>query len=86
MIGRVAIPSAREHHLPHRGTRVEIWFVPSRRTGGNAEQFRIAELTGMRFTSLSGRGFHVAHRLAVSLILEFFWRLAPIPRSYPTPR
>lgn len=90
MIGReVAIPYLHETVIFLTGYRgVEIWFVPfpGQNFGGNAEQFRIVELTGMRFTSLlKAEVFMLPIVFAVSLMYwSFLWRLAPIPsESYP---
>ncbi|MBI2503530.1 MAG: hypothetical protein HYW07_09915 [Candidatus Latescibacteria bacterium] len=90
MIGReVAIPYLHETIIFLTGYRgVEIWFVPfpGQNFGGNAEQFRIVELTGMRFTSLlKAELFMLPIVFAVSLMYwSFLWRLAPIPsESYP---
>ena len=67
---------------------VDIWFVPfpGQNFGGNAEGFRIVELTGMRFTSLlKAELFMLPIVFGVSLMYwSFLWRLAPIPSdSYP---
>ena len=67
---------------------VEIWFVPfpGQDFGGNAEQFRIVELTGMKFTSLfKAEVVMVPVVLAASLMYwSFLWKLAPIPsEAYP---
>ena len=67
---------------------VEIWFVPfpARNFGGHAEQFRIVELTGMKFTSLlKAELFMLPIVFGVSLMYwTFLWRLDPIPsESYP---
>ncbi len=90
MIGReVSIPYLHETIIFLTGYRgVEIWFVPfpGQNFGGNAEQFRIVELTGMRFTSLlKAELFMLPIVFAVSLMYwSFLWRLAPIPsESYP---
>ncbi len=90
MIGRdVAIPYVHETIIYLTGFRgVEIWFVPfpGQNFGGNAEQFRIVELTGMRFTSLlKAELFMLPIVFAVSLMYwTFLWRLAPIPsETYP---
>lgn len=90
MIGReVAIPYLHETIIFLTGYRgVEIWFVPfpGQNFGGNAEQFRIVELTGMKFTSLlKAEVFMLPIVFGVSLMYwSFLWRLAPIPsESYP---
>jgi len=67
---------------------VEIWFVPfpGEDFGGNAAQFRIVELTGMRFTSLlKAELFMVPIVLGASLMYwSFLWKMAPIPSdAYP---
>ena len=67
---------------------VEIWFVPfpGQEFGGNAEQFRIVELTGMRFTSLlKAELVMIPIVLAASLMYwSFLWKMAPIPsEAYP---
>jgi len=67
---------------------VEIWFVPfpGGDFGGNAEQFRIVELTGMRFTSLlKAELFMIPIVLGASLMYwSFLWKMAPIPSdAYP---
>ena len=67
---------------------VEIWFVPfpGQDFGGNAEQFRIVELTGMKFTSLF-KAEVVMIPVVLGVILmywSFLWKLAPIPsEAYP---
>ena len=67
---------------------VEIWFVPfpGQDFGGNAEQFRIVELTGMKFTSLfKAELVMIPVVLGASLMYwSFLWKLAPIPsEAYP---
>jgi hypothetical protein len=67
---------------------VEIWFVPfpGEDFGGNAEQFRIVELTGMRFTSLlKAELVMIPIVLGASLMYwSFLWKMAPIPsEAYP---
>ncbi len=67
---------------------VEIWFVPfpGQDFGGNAEQFRIVELTGMRFTSLlKAELIMIPVVLGASLMYwSFLWKMAPIPsEAYP---
>lgn len=67
---------------------VEVWFVPfpGEDFGGNAEQFRIVELTGMRFTSLlKAELVMVPIVLGASLMYwSFLWKMAPIPSdAYP---
>ena len=54
--------------------------------GGNAEQFRIVELTGIGLPACSRpRSSCCPSSFAVSLMLEFLWRLAPSLESYPCP-
>jgi len=67
---------------------VEIWFVPvpGQDFGGNAEQFRIVELTGMKFTSLlKAELVMIPIILGASLMYwSFLWKMAPIPSdAYP---
>jgi len=67
---------------------VEIWFVPfpGQDFGGNAEQFRIVELTGMKFTSLlKAELVMIPIVLGASLMYwSFLWKMAPIPsEAYP---
>jgi len=90
MVGReVSIPYVHEAIIFLTGFRgVDIWFVPfpGQNFGGNAEQFRIVELTGMRFTSLlKAEIFMLPIIFGISLMYwTFLWRLAPIPSdSYP---
>jgi len=85
----VSIPYIRESVIFLTGYRgVDIWFVPFPGTGygGNAEQFRIVELTGMKFTSLlKAELFMLPIVFFFSLMYwSFLWKLAPIPsESYP---
>ncbi len=90
LVGRnISIPHVEDAIRFMTGFRgVEIWFVPfpTRNFGGNAEQFRIVELTGMRFTSLlKAELFMLPIVFGVSLMYwSFLWRLGPIPsESYP---
>ncbi len=67
---------------------VEIWFVPfpGQNFGGNVEQFRVVELTGMKFTSLlKAELVMVPIVLAASLLYwSVLWKMAPIPsEAYP---
>lgn len=85
----VGIPYIHESVIFLTGYRgVEIWFIPFPGTGygGNAEQFRIVELTGMKFTSLlKAELFMIPIVFFFSLMYwSFLWKLAPIPsESYP---
>ena len=85
----VSIPYVNQAIIFMTGFRgVEIWFVPfpNRNFGGHAEQFRIVELTGMKFTSLlKAELFMLPIVFGVSLMYwTFLWRLDPIPsESYP---
>ena len=90
LIGQnVQIPHLHEAIVFLTGYRgVEIWFVPLAGAdfGGNAETFRIIELTGMRFTSLlKAELVMVPIVLGASLMYwSFLWKLAPIPSdAYP---
>ena len=90
LIGRnVQIPYIHQAVVYLSGYRgVEIWFVPfpGQHFGGNAEQFRIVELTGMKFTSLlKAEIFMIPIVFFFSLMYwSFLWKLAPIPsESYP---
>jgi hypothetical protein len=90
MIGReISIPYVHEAVIYLTGFRgVDIWFVPfpGQNFGGNAEQFRVVELVGMRFTSLlKAELFMLPIIFVISLMYwSFLWRLAPIPSdSYP---
>ena len=90
LVGRnISIPYVEDAIRFMTGFRgVEIWFVPfpTRNFGGNAEQFRVVELTGMRFTSLlKAELFMLPIVFGVSLMYwSFLWRLGPIPsESYP---
>ena len=90
LIGQnVQIPYMHEAIVFLTGYRgVEIWFVPLAGAdfGGNAETFRIIELTGMRFTSLlKAELVMVPIVLGASLMYwSFLWKLAPIPSdAYP---
>ena len=90
LIGRnVSIPYIHEAVIYLSGYRgVDIWFVPfpGQNFGGNAEQFRIVELTGMKFTSLlKAELFMIPVVFCFSLMYwSFLWKLAPIPsESYP---
>ena len=90
LVGRnISIPHVEDAIRFMTGFRgVEIWLVPfpTRNFGGNAEGFRVVELTGMRFTSLlKAELFMLPIVLGVSLMYwNFLWRLGPIPsESYP---
>ena len=90
LIGQnIVIPHLHEATVFLTGYRgVEIWFVPLAGAdfGGNAETFRIIELTGMRFTSLlKAELVMVPIVLGASLMYwSFLWKLAPIPsEAYP---
>ncbi len=90
LVGRnISIPYVEDAIRFMTGFRgVEIWLVPfpTRNFGGNAEGFRVVELTGMRFTSLlKAELFMLPIVLGVSLMYwNFLWRLGPIPsESYP---
>ncbi len=90
MVGRdVRIPYVHESVIFLTGFRgVDIWLVPfpGQNFGGNAEQFRIVELTGMRFTSLlKAELLMLPIVVVVSLMYwSFLWRLGPIPSErYP---
>ena len=90
LVGRnISIPHVEDAIRFMTGFRgVEIWLVPfpTRNFGGHAEQFRVVELTGMRFTSLlKAELFMLPIVLGVSLMYwNFLWRLGPIPsESYP---
>ncbi|MEE2658946.1 MAG: hypothetical protein VX733_10605 [Candidatus Latescibacterota bacterium] len=90
LLGRnIQIPHLHEATVFLTGYRgVEIWFVPLAGSdfGGNAEVFRVIELTGMRFTSLlKAELVMVPIVLGGSLLYwSFLWRLAPIPSdAYP---
>ncbi|MEW6755815.1 MAG: hypothetical protein AB1505_33280, partial [Candidatus Latescibacterota bacterium] len=87
--GSVSIPYLHEAVVFLTGYRgVEIWFIPlvGANFGGNAGQFRVVELTGMRFTSLlKAELVMVPVILGVSLMYwSFLWKMAPIPSdAYP---
>ena len=90
LIGRnIQIPHMHQATVFLTGFRgVEIWFIPLAGAdfGGNAETFRIIELTGMRFTSLlKAELVMVPVVLGASLLYwGFLWKLAPIPSdAYP---
>ena len=90
MVGKdVRIPYVHESVIFLTGFRgVDIWLVPfpGQNFGGNAEQFRIVELTGMRFTSLlKAELLMLPIVFVVSLMYwSFLWRLGPIPSErYP---
>jgi len=90
LVGRnIAIPHLHEATVFLTGYRgVEIWFVPLAGSdfGGNAEIFRVIELTGMNFRSLlKAELVMVPIVLGASLLYwSFLWRLAPIPSdAYP---
>ena len=90
LVGRnIVIPHLHEATVFLTGYRgVEIWFVPLAGSdfGGNAEIFRVIELTGMRFRSLlKAELLMVPIVLGASLLYwSFLWRLAPIPSdAYP---
>ena len=90
LIGRnIQIPHMHEATVFLTGFRgVEIWFIPLAGAdfGGNAETFRIIELTGMRFTSLlKAELVMVPVVLGASLLYwGLLWKLAPIPSDrYP---
>ncbi|MBT6146129.1 MAG: hypothetical protein HOH74_11900, partial [Gemmatimonadetes bacterium] len=90
LVGRnIVIPHLHEATVFLTGYRgVEIWFVPLAGSdfGGNAEIFRVIELTGMRFRSLlKAELVMVPIVLGASLLYwSFLWRLAPIPSdAYP---
>jgi hypothetical protein len=90
LIGQsIQIPYLHEAVVFLTGYRgVEIWFVPfpGQNFGGNAEQFRVVELTGMRFTSLlKAELFLIPIVLGASLMYwSFLWKMAPIPSdAYP---
>jgi hypothetical protein len=90
LVGRnIAIPHLHEATVFLTGYRgVEIWFVPLAGSdfGGNAEIFRVIELTGMNFRSLlKAELIMVPIVLGASLLYwSFLWRLAPIPSdAYP---
>jgi hypothetical protein len=90
MIGQsIRIPYLHEAVVFLTGYRgVEIWFVPfpGADFGGNAAQFRVVELTGMKFTSLlKAELVMVPLVLGASLVYwSFLWKMAPIPsEAYP---
>ena len=90
LIGQqVRIPYLHESVIYLTGFRgVDIWFMPfpGQNFGGNANQFRIVELTGMKFSSLlKAELFMLPIVLGVSMMYwTFLWRLGPIPsESYP---
>lgn len=90
LIGQgIQIPYVHEAVVFLTGYRgVEIWFVPfpGQNFGGNVEQFRVVELTGMKFTSLlKAELVMVPIVLGASLLYwSVLWKMAPIPSdAYP---
>jgi hypothetical protein len=88
MVGQwVGIPMVREATFILSGYKgVDIWFapIPISDYGGGAQNFRVIELTGTKFTSTIKAELTVwPLTLFCSLLFwQFIWRLAPIPSVY----
>jgi len=83
----VGIPMVKEAAIIKSGYKgIDIWFapIPNFDHGGQAQRFRILELTGTRITGLIKAELLVwPITIFCSLLFwQFIWRLAPIPSVY----
>ncbi len=85
----IGIPMEREAAFILSGYKgVDIWFapIPVKNYAGLAEQFRVVELTGTKFTSIIKAEVAMFPIVLISSFLywQFLWKLAEIPSvQYP---
>jgi len=90
MVGQwVTLPYVKQGVIILSGYKgVDIWFapIPDFQHGGQAQSFRVVQLTGTKFTSvIKAELLILPITVGCSLLFwQFIWRLAPIPSvSYP---
>ncbi len=85
----IGIPYEREAAFILSGYKgVDIWFapIPAKNYAGLAEQFRVVELTGTRFTSIIWAEVWMFPILLIASFVywQFLWKMAEIPSvQYP---
>jgi hypothetical protein len=85
----IGIPFEREAAFILSGYKgVDIWFapIPLNNYAGQAEQFRIVELTGTKFTSIIKAEIWMFPTLLIASFVywQFLWKMAEIPSvQYP---